>query len=218
MTAIGWRAAAAGLTSSPVRGAGTSTGLGLGDGLGTLIGGLADGAVEALLGDGVSIKPAAAEVTGEGVVGEQPTSKTAQAIASPTRPPWLPRPITPRRIADAAKWGASSAGESARIRDVLPAAALGSCRATHAPGQVSIGRSQRSLDGLRNRPFDVLTAHMCQAGKVPSLVSSPDQRNQPPSTGRAFGQLASSSWIGSSEARSGLASAPGGMPELSATV
>src|ERR1019366_5755494 len=154
MTAIGWRAAAAGLTSSPVRGAGTSTGLGLGDRLGTLIGGLADGAVEALLGDGVPIKPAAAEVTGEGVVGEQPTSKTAQAIASPTRPPSLPRPITPRRIADAAKWGASSAGESARIRDFLPAAALGSCRATHALGQVSIGRSQRSLDGLRNRPFD----------------------------------------------------------------
>jgi hypothetical protein len=116
ITAIGWRAAAAGLTSSPVNGAGTRTGLGLGDGEGLgdgdglgvdgLAVALADGATEALIeGDGVVLRPAGPELVGVGVAGEQPTSRTATAIASPTRRYWLPRPITRRRIADVSNQG-----------------------------------------------------------------------------------------------------------------
>ncbi len=100
ITAIGWRTAAAGLTSSPVSADGTSTGLGLGlglgdgDGLGTIVG---LGAFDAE-GDGLAV--ATVLVAGTGVVGEQPTSRTAAAIASPTSQSWRSRPITRRRIAD----------------------------------------------------------------------------------------------------------------------
>jgi len=115
ITAIGWRAAAAGLTSSPVNGAGTRTGLGLGLGAGEGLGvdglalPLADGAGEGLTeADGVALRPVGPELVGVGVVGEQPTSRTAKAIASPTCRYWLPRPITRRRIADVSKRGRGS--------------------------------------------------------------------------------------------------------------
>jgi hypothetical protein len=108
----------------PVRGAGTSTGLGLGDGVddgvGRLVVALTAGESEAELVDGLGVRPASLEPMGDGVVGEQPTSKTAQAIASPTRRPWLPGPITPRRIADAAK-----RGPGPRIRRTIRGRLLG---------------------------------------------------------------------------------------------
>src|SRR5471032_1523422 len=94
ITAIGWRAAAAGLTSSPVSADATSTGLGLGlglgdgDGLGTIVG---LGAIDA---DGDALAAAATVLeAGTVVVGEQPTSMTAAAIASPTSQSWRSRPI-----------------------------------------------------------------------------------------------------------------------------
>jgi len=87
MTAIGWRAAAAGVTSSPSSGAGTRTGLGLGVGVGLSTGGallLADGPLDGPAdGDGVGVIAVRPGV-GATVVGEQPTSRTAKAIASPT--------------------------------------------------------------------------------------------------------------------------------------
>ena len=89
MTAIGCRAAAAGVTSSPSRGAGTSTGLGLGVGVGDGLstGGvllLADGPVDGPVdGDAVGVRATRLGL-GATVVGEQPTSRTAKAIASPT--------------------------------------------------------------------------------------------------------------------------------------
>jgi hypothetical protein len=49
---------------------------------------------------------ARAELDGTGVVGEQPTSRTAAAIASPTRRPRRCRPITRRRIAELGVEGA----------------------------------------------------------------------------------------------------------------
>ena len=108
ITAIGWRAAAAGLTSSPVNADGTRIGLGLGLGAG-------------LAGVGLGLPPTVAvgagldgeggllgtdpEPVGTGVVGEQATSRTARVPTSPRRRIWLPCPITRRRIAEVSNPG-----------------------------------------------------------------------------------------------------------------
>jgi len=90
-----------------VSGEGTRTGvgLGLGDGgeLGTTGLGLA-----AADGDGSfdGEDETRFELDGTGVVGEQPTSRTATAIASPTCRPRRCRPITRRRIAEVEVQGA----------------------------------------------------------------------------------------------------------------
>jgi hypothetical protein len=102
MTAIGWRAAWAGLTGSPVSADGTVSGLGLGLGLGV---GDGDGVapivgLAALEGDADGLAVATVLKDGTGVVGEQPIRRTAAAIASPASKFWRSRPITRRRIAD----------------------------------------------------------------------------------------------------------------------
>ena len=107
ITAIGWRAAAAGVTSSPVSGAAAITGPRLADGEGEGEGeSLADGSTEALA-DGPSLG-LAHEQLGVGVAGEQPMSTIEQASARPIPQPSRLRPITRRRIADVSIRGSPS--------------------------------------------------------------------------------------------------------------
>ncbi len=116
MTAIGWRAAAAGLTISPVRGSGTSdglgTGVGVGDGVGATLG-ATDGATDGLVTGGLlawpddglvarlATRPRAVEALGPGEDGEQAASRTATAAASPTRRTRRSRLVTSGRISEA---------------------------------------------------------------------------------------------------------------------
>ena len=88
ITAIGWRAAAAGVTSSPVRGAGTITGgPRLADGDGDADGrSLADGPTDALA-DGLALGPLSVAPLGVGVVGEQPPARTDRTGDRQADPP-----------------------------------------------------------------------------------------------------------------------------------
>ena len=93
ITAIGWSAAAAGLTNLPVSGSETRAGAGTGVGEGTGVGdggvvgeavGVADGPTEAWAWVGLGITPVAGGALGVGVAGEQAASRNRQATANRT--------------------------------------------------------------------------------------------------------------------------------------
>src|SRR5260221_10725686 len=94
MTAIGWRAAAAGLTRRPVSGAGTRVGVGLGVGVAATEGnGDPDGAMDELpIGDGVDalrggVLPSPAT---------RPEPGAGEAAGAEARAANIPRPRPPR--------------------------------------------------------------------------------------------------------------------------